>query len=50
MTAPIIICTAAFMLAAYFVCGIPFGLVVAKGSPEHVDVRTVGSGNIGMTC
>ena len=49
MTAPIIICTAAFMLAAYFVCGIPFGLVVAKGSPEHVDVRTVGSGNIGMT-
>ncbi len=33
----------------YFLCGIPFGLLMGKRSAEHVDVRKVGSGNIGMT-
>lgn len=33
---------------AYFVCGIPSGLVVAKRM-GHVDVRTTGSGNVGST-
>lgn len=37
----------ACMLFCYFVCGIPFGLLTARH--EHVDVRKVGSGNIGMT-
>lgn len=39
--------TGIMMLVAYFVCGIPFGLIT--GHHEHVDVRKVGSGNIGMT-
>ena len=40
--------TAVFTLGAYLVCGIPFGLVVAR-LMGHVDVREVGSGNIGTT-
>ena len=32
----------------YFVCGIPFGLVVASAK-KGIDVRTKGSGNIGST-
>ncbi len=40
-----LVCT----LLAYLFCGIPFGLVIAKASSAHVDVRKVGSGNIGMT-
>ena len=40
--------TAVFTLGAYLVCGIPFGLVVALAM-GHVDVRQVGSGNIGTT-
>lgn len=40
--------TAVFTIVAYLVCGIPFGLVVAMAM-GHVDVRTVGSGNIGTT-
>ena len=39
--------TAACMAVAYFVCGIPFGLVATRG--DGVDVRKAGSGNIGMT-
>ena len=35
------------MIASYLVCGIPFGLLVAK--TKGVDVRKAGSGNIGMT-
>ncbi|MGN0076544.1 MAG: glycerol-3-phosphate acyltransferase [Parafannyhessea sp.] len=45
----IAITTLACMVAAFLVCGIPSGLIIAKHSKEHVDVRTVGSGNIGMT-
>ena len=40
--------TAALTVCAYLVCGIPFGLIVAR-SMGHVDVRTTGSGNIGTT-
>lgn len=40
--------TALFAAGAYLVCGIPFGLVIALAM-GHVDVRTVGSGNIGTT-
>ena len=40
--------TLALTLGAYVVCGIPFGLIIAKRE-GHVDVRTVGSGNIGTT-
>lgn len=49
MTSSLILATLSCMLGAYLLCGIPFGLIVAKGSKGHVDVRTVGSGNIGMT-
>lgn len=41
--------TLGLLALAYFLCGIPFGLVMGRHSAEHVDVRTVGSGNIGMT-
>lgn len=40
--------TLAFTLGAYLVCGIPFGLIIAKRE-GHIDVRQVGSGNIGTT-
>lgn len=40
--------TIAFTVGAYLVCGIPFGLVIALAM-GHVDVREVGSGNIGTT-
>lgn len=40
--------TALLTVGAYLVCGIPFGLIVAAVM-GHVDVREVGSGNIGTT-
>ena len=40
--------TALLTLLSYLVCGIPFGLVIARAM-GHVDVRTTGSGNIGTT-
>ncbi len=40
--------TVVFFVGAYLVCAIPFGLIIAK-SEGHVDVRRVGSGNIGTT-
>ena len=47
ITLPLVALTAAFMAVAYFVCGIPFGAIIAKRG--NVDVRKVGSGNIGTT-
>lgn len=40
--------TAALILGAYLVGAIPFGLLIARRVAQ-VDVRTVGSGNIGAT-
>lgn len=40
---PTLIC----MVVAYFVCGVPFGLLITKAL--GIDVRKVGSGNIGTT-
>lgn len=42
------IVTAATAVAAFLICGIPFGLVIA-GAMNGIDVRKSGSGNIGMT-
>lgn len=36
------------MIAAFMLCGIPFGMLIAQ-KLAHIDVRSVGSGNIGMT-
>ena len=47
-TFSLILWTLAFTLGAYLVCGIPFGLIIARRE-GHVDVRKVGSGNIGTT-
>lgn len=33
---------------AYFICGIPFGLLIVRMSASE-DIRTMGSGNIGTT-
>lgn len=40
--------TVVFCVGAYAVCGIPFGLIIAR-SMGHIDVRSTGSGNIGTT-
>ena len=45
--ARLVVSTIACMLVTYFVCGIPFGLVIAKS--KGIDVRKTGSGNIGTT-
>lgn len=44
----LILCCACSMALAFFVCGIPFGKILAARM-GHVDVTRVGSGNIGMT-
>lgn len=41
------IATAICMIVSFAICGIPFGLLVARS--QGVDIRSVGSGNIGMT-
>lgn len=43
----LILPTILFCAVAYLVCGIPFGLLIARA--KGVDVRKVGSGNIGTT-
>lgn len=45
---PAIIFTAVACVITYFVCGIPFGLIVASKG-HGIDIRKVGSGNIGTT-
>lgn len=42
-----LILTLLCMVVSFAICGIPFGLLVARA--YGVDVRKVGSGNIGMT-
>ena len=44
----LVLWTCVFMVVAYFFCGIPFGLLISRAM-AGVDVRTTGSGNIGMT-
>lgn len=43
-----IIALAVAMVITYFVCGIPFGLIIAM-KKAGVDIRELGSGNIGTT-
>ncbi len=43
-----ILATAVAAILSFLVCGIPFGLLIAS-SEAHIDVRKVGSGNIGTT-
>ena len=38
---------AVYLLATFFVCGIPFGKIIARA--KGVDIQKVGSGNIGTT-
>lgn len=42
-----LIALAAYLLATFLVCGIPFGKIVARA--RGVDIQHVGSGNIGTT-
>ena len=35
-------------IVAFLLCGVPFGLIIASIA-GHVDIRSVGSGNIGTT-
>ena len=42
-----IVVTALCSLVSFAICGIPFGLIVAR--TQGIDVRKEGSGNIGMT-
>lgn len=35
------------MVVSFAICGIPFGLIIARAN--GIDIRSVGSGNIGMT-
>ena len=45
---PLVLATAAAAIVSFFVCGIPFGLIIAA-KLNGIDVRKTGSGNIGMT-
>lgn len=45
---PIIVCTIVSVITSFFVCGVPFGYLISARM-AGIDVRTVGSGNIGMT-
>lgn len=48
MDTSLVLSAVAACLIAYFVCGIPSGLIIAKNL-GHVDVRKAGSGNVGST-
>lgn len=48
MRLPLIPVLVAYLVATYFLAGIPFGMVVVYGK-DGIDVRKVGSGNIGTT-
>ena len=48
MTQPWLLADAVACVASFFICAIPFGLLLSRWI-GHVDVRTVGSGNIGST-
>lgn len=43
-----VVLTIVLMFAAYFICGIPFGLIICSRM-THTDIRSMGSGNIGST-
>ncbi|MDO4797396.1 MAG: glycerol-3-phosphate 1-O-acyltransferase PlsY [Coriobacteriales bacterium] len=45
---PLVLATIVGVVVSYFVCGIPFGLIIAARM-SGIDVRKAGSGNIGMT-
>ena len=45
---PWVIANAVAAVVSFFVCGIPFGLIIAS-KLNGIDVRKTGSGNIGMT-
>lgn len=47
MTAVSVPALAAYLAVTFLVCGIPFGAIVARS--QGVDIRAVGSGNIGTT-
>lgn len=48
ITSPFYVATACMVVISYFVCGIPFGKIIAR-QRGHVDVTKTGSGNIGTT-
>lgn len=45
---PVLIVSIVAAIVSFFICGIPFGLIIANRM-SGVDVRKTGSGNIGMT-
>ncbi|WP_028264260.1 glycerol-3-phosphate 1-O-acyltransferase PlsY [Atopobium fossor] len=47
MANPLLI-TVCLCVGTYFICGIPFGLIITS-LMTHTDIRSMGSGNIGST-
>ncbi len=48
METTVVLATVAAAIVSFFICGIPFGLIIASRM-NGIDVRKSGSGNIGMT-
>ncbi len=48
METTVVLATVAAAFISFFICGIPFGLIIASRM-NGIDVRKSGSGNIGMT-